>query len=143
MHLGDWEGLTPEEIDQRFDGAYRQWSVRPSSVTIPRAEPLDRFRARVSEAAQRLLKDFNDEGEYVIVSHGGVIAALLADALEADYDVLLRRLRLDNAGVTALDFDGNHSHVLWVNFTAHLDALVKRTKNGGLNSSVPDNSPGR
>lgn len=121
MHLGDWEGLTPEEIDAQFAGAYRQWRTEPSSVVIPRAEPPAAFRARVQRAFQRLVAAF-DEGEYVVVSHGGVIAAVLAQLWEADYDAVLRRVRLDNAGVTALEFGSGHPHALWVNTTAHLEA---------------------
>ena len=119
MHLGEWEGLTPEEIDARFARGYQQWRMRPSSVVIPGAEPLEAFRERVRGAFERIVSGLED-GEYAIVSHGGVIAALLADALAADYDALIRRLRLDNAGVTALEFGTGLPHVLWVNSTSHL-----------------------
>jgi hypothetical protein len=50
-----------------------------------------------------------------------VIAAVLADVLGADYERLLRRLRLDNAGVTAIELDAPTPHVLWVNSISHLD----------------------
>lgn len=120
MHLGVWEGLTPEEVDARFEGAYQQWRIRPSAVQIPGAEPLGAFRQRVRQALEKILSS-SGEGESVIVSHGGVIAALLADVLGADYDALLRRLRLDNAGVTALECGTAVRHVLWINATAHLD----------------------
>ena len=119
MHLGAWEGLTPEEIDARFDCSYQRWRQRPSSVVIPDAEPLDAFRERVRRAFGKIVSGLG-EGEYAIVSHGGVIAALLADVLAADYDELIRRLRLDNAGVTALEFGTELPHVLWVNSTSHL-----------------------
>ncbi|MBI2104861.1 MAG: histidine phosphatase family protein [Candidatus Omnitrophica bacterium] len=129
IHLGAWEGLTPVEVDARFANAYQQWRVRPSSVVIPGGEPLGAFRERVREALSRIL-DGLGEGEYVLVSHGGVIAALLADLLSADYDLLMRRLRLDNAGVTAVEF-GERPHVLWINATAHLDALAPAEEAGG------------
>ena len=140
--------MTPEEIDARFDGAYERWCVQPSAVVIPGAEPLDAFRARVRRALERIVAAL-PEGESVVVSHGGVIAAILADLLDADYDALLRRLRLDNAGVTALEFGAASfdcaqdavpsasrgtplphapapkrlvwGHVLWINSTTHLD----------------------
>ena len=121
MHLGDWEGLTPVEIDAQFSGAYRQWRTQPSSVVIPGAEPPAAFRMRVQRVFERLVSTF-DDGEYVVVSHGGVIAAVLADLWGAEYDAVLRRLRLDNAGVTALEFGSGHPHALWVNTTAHLEA---------------------
>ncbi len=130
IHLGTWEGLTPVEVDARFANAYQQWRVRPSSVVIPGGEPLAAFRERVRQALARVLEGAG-EGEYVVVSHGGVIAALLADLLSADYDLLMRRLRLDNAGVTAVEFGSGLPHVLWVNATSHLDALAPADGSAG------------
>ncbi len=120
MHLGAWEGLTPEEIDARFANAYAQWKSAPSSVVIPGAEPLAAFRQRVRQTLRGILAGAAS-GESVVVTHGGVIAAVLADVLGADYDALLRRLRLDNAGVTALEVGTAVPHVLWINSTTHLE----------------------
>lgn len=122
MHLGDWEGLTPQEVDQRFANAYQQWRTKPSSVVIPGAEPVDAFRGRVRTALDQLVAGCRD-GEYAVVSHGGVIASVLADFLDADYDQVIRRVRLDNAGVTALEFGKGLPHVVWINSTIHLDPL--------------------
>lgn len=124
MHLGCWEGLTPEEIDARFDGAYRQWASRPSTVRIADAEPHEAFRARVHGVWHQLLA-VPGAGDYAIVTHGGVIAAILAELLGADYDAMLRRVRLDNAGITALEQpSGGHPYVLWMNDTQHLEGLT-------------------
>ena len=126
MHLGDWEGLTPDEIDAKFQGAYQRWRTKPSSVLIPNAEPHATFRARVRLTFERIMSAVGD-GEYVVVSHGGVIAAALADVLGADYDLVIRRLRLDNAGITAVEWGSGLPHVLWINATLHLEALVPQT----------------
>ena len=122
MHLGVWEGLTPEEIDGRFENVYQRWKVRPSSVVIPGGEPLEAFRERVRRVFNRLMAGVG-EGEHVVVSHGGVIAAWLADLLGADYDLLIRQLRLDNAGITAVELGQELPQVLWINSTIHLSAL--------------------
>ncbi len=124
IHLGVWEGLTPAEIDAQYNGAYEQWKLRPSMVIIPEAEPVDAFRARVRRTLEKVLSTCQEDGEYVIVSHGGVIAAVLADTLGADFDALLRRLRLDNAGITALEFGTRLPHVLWINATTHLETFL-------------------
>ena len=129
MHLGAWEGLTPAEVDRRFQNAYQQWRDRPSSVAIPEAEPLEAFRQRVRRALTSIMAQ-TGEGEYVVVSHGGVIAALLADLLGADYDQVIRRLRLDNAGITAVEFGVGIPHVLWVNSTIHLEPLAQPQSEG-------------
>lgn len=120
MHLGAWEGLTPEEIDARFGGSYGQWRLRPSSVAIPGAEPHEAFRRRVRRVWDKIVAGLS-EGESVVVSHGGVIAAVVADLLGADYELVIRRLRLDNGGVTAVELGSALPHVLWVNATSHLD----------------------
>jgi broad specificity phosphatase PhoE len=122
MHLGEWEGLTPQEVDARFDNAYQRWRVQPSSVVIPGAESVQDFRARVRRALERLV-DGRPDGEHAVVSHGGVIASVLADLLDADYDQVIRRVRLDNAGVTALEFGRGLPHVAWINSTIHLEPL--------------------
>ncbi len=119
MGLGDWEGLTPEEIDGRFDGAYERWRQEPGRVVIPQAEPLRVFRGRVRDAFERILAA-QREGSVVIVSHGGVLASFLADCLDADYERVLRKLVLENAGVSAVDAYTRPPHILWVNHTAHL-----------------------
>ena len=139
IHLGAWEGLTPEEVDARFPHAYRQWQRRPSSVVIPDGEPLAVFRARARNTLAKILAGVGD-GEYVVVSHGGVIAAWLADALGADYDLVIRQLRLDNAGVTALEFGAGPPHVLWVNSTTHLDPLSVASAGAGWTASCGPSS---
>ena len=121
MHLGAWEGLTPEDVDRQFHGAYRQWQRRPSSVRIPGAEALDAFQVRVRRVMDELIAGW-EAGDYVVVTHGGVIAAVLADVVGADYDALLRRVRLDNAGVTAVAYRTTQRDVLWINGTSHLDS---------------------
>ena len=124
MHLGAWEGLTPAEVDLQFQGAYQQWRLQPSSVSIPHAEQISAFRTRARRALERIVASMGDDGEYVVVSHGGVIAALLADVLKADYDLVIRRVRLDNAGITALECGTSSPHVLWINSTGHLSTLA-------------------
>ncbi|MBI2093853.1 MAG: histidine phosphatase family protein [Candidatus Omnitrophica bacterium] len=123
MGLGDWEGLTPEEIDARFDGGYQRWKQR-SSIPIPGAESTEVFRSRVRRAMERIRSSLG-QGEYAVVSHGGVIAAWLADCLKADYDVLIRQLRLDNASVTAFEWRKSGSPcVLWINASVSVEDAI-------------------
>ncbi len=153
-HLGAWEGLTPEEIDSKFDGAYQRWYRHPSQVTIPGAESLEAFTQRVRDAFERIrttengredlasakpglrsgeagpsyalraterpLRSLVEAGSVVIVTHGGVIASLLADWLKSDYDEILRRVVLSNASVSAIECHTMPPYVLWLNDTRHL-----------------------
>jgi len=120
INLGAWEGLTPLDVESRYPGAYEIWRTRPSRVAIPDAEPLTAFQERVRGVFGRLAAGMREGGEYVVVTHGGVIAAFLAEVLEADFDTVLRRMRLDNAGITAVDFNAAPPALLYVNDTGHL-----------------------
>ena len=120
-HLGAWEGLTPEEIDAQFEGAYQRWYHRPSQVEIPGAEPLGAFTRRVRDAFERIRSAENGrEGSVVIVTHGGVIASWLAGWLKSDYDEVLRRVVLSNAGISAIEYGNSLPSILWINSTRHL-----------------------
>jgi broad specificity phosphatase PhoE len=122
IHLGDWEGLTPAAIEANCPGAYSRWKDSPSLVPIPNSEPLDAFKLRVRAAMESVLAA-PEPGDCVVVTHGGVIAALLSHLLQADFDHVMRRLRLDNASITAVEFGGRFPHVLWINSTLHLSDL--------------------
>ena len=130
ISLGAWEGLTPEEIDARFGGGYQQWKAASSQVRIPDGEPTEQFHRRVHEAFARIAQAHRERGErdIVLVTHGGVIASLLARWLNADYDRFLRRLALENAVVSAVDSKQQPPHVLWVNATHHLTPRAGQPK---------------
>ena len=122
INLGEWEGLTPEEIDRRYAGGYQAWCRQPSRVSIPGSEPLERFRARARATFEEIVSRAQVP-ELVIVCHGGVISSLLADWLGADYDQTLRQLLLSNVGISAVEWHPQRTTILWINDTAHLAGL--------------------
>ncbi len=97
IHLGSWEGLTPLEVDRGFRRGYRRWLAGPSRVRIPGAEPLQAFRRR----AMRCWKRYGafakrSRGALAVVTHGGLMVAILAELLDASFDRLLVSLPLSN-----------------------------------------------
>lgn len=120
IHLGAWEGLTPEEVNARYDGAYHLWRTQPASVRIPGGEPVTAFRERVRTTFAQMIAP-PQQGDVVIVSHGGVIASWLADWMGAEYDQVLHRLVLDNAGISGVDCRSVPPWILWINAVTHLD----------------------
>jgi len=125
MDLGAWEGLTGQEIDARFDGAYQRWCAGPSRVAILRGEALDAFHGRVRRAFARIAAA-HQGGELVVVSHGGAIASLLAEWLRKDYDQVLGPLALGNASITEVEWGQEQVDVLRVNHTEHLIGMSQR-----------------
>jgi len=61
VHMGLWQGLTPEEVRARFPTVFPQWQERPLAVTPPDGEPLAMAIERISEAVRRILKRNRDQ----------------------------------------------------------------------------------
>lgn len=119
IHLGDWEGRTPEEVDLLFDKGYQKWLKKPSAMKIPNSEGASRFRKRVTERVDKIARA-NRGKTVLIMTHGGVITALLAKWLKADFDNLLLNLQIDNTSITMADVTEARVRLKCINDTAHL-----------------------
>jgi broad specificity phosphatase PhoE len=96
--MGEWEGLSPQEIIERDSVAYTAFYHDPVNNRPHGCEPLDVFGKRVADAYESILKRY--PGRHVlIVAHAGVIRAALGYVLQSD-PVAWYRTRIDNAGVT-------------------------------------------
>ena len=119
IQLGDWEGMTPEEVDRLYGRGYQKWLKKPSSVVIPKGERLSHFRRRITGRVRQIARQ-NRGKTVLVVTHGGAITALLADWLEADFDRLLVSLQIDNTSLTMAEVTDKHLKLRAVNDTTHL-----------------------
>ena len=124
IHLGDWEGMTPEEVDKLYDKGYQKWLKKPSACLIPKGERLMHFKKRITGRV-RSIAQANRGKTVLIVTHGGAITALLADWLKADFDTLLLKLHLENTGVTLVEETDRNVKLHTINDTAHLSSKEK------------------
>ena len=76
MYAGEWDGLTFEQIRQRYPKLY---AARAHDLTIPlpgaedHEKGLARFKGAMEEAAKQ------SPGDFAVVAHGGIIAQFLQD----------------------------------------------------------------
>ena len=117
--LGDWEGRTPEEVDRLYNRGYRKWLKKPSAMRIPNAERPDRFRRRVTARVRQIARA-NRGKTVLVVTHGGVITALLSDWLKADFDLVLRGVQIENTSLTFVDLTKKIARLWVINDTDHL-----------------------
>jgi len=80
-HLGEWQGLTGAQVDERAPGDRDRWRTDPRW-----APPGGESRVEVAERAQEVVADLlrpgADPGETVLLAaHGGLITALTARLL--------------------------------------------------------------
>lgn len=80
--LGQWEGLTHLEVDDRYPGARLQWRMDASFVP-PGGESKLAVGARALPVIQEVFREHSDwpGRAVVVVAHGGLIAALTAALL--------------------------------------------------------------
>ncbi|MBW2651069.1 MAG: histidine phosphatase family protein [Deltaproteobacteria bacterium] len=78
-----WEGLTANEIEEKFPGAFDEWRKNIAGYRIPGGESIRDMSIRVRLALKEIL-NANRGGNVVVVAHGAVNRVLLADAMGLD-----------------------------------------------------------
>jgi probable phosphoglycerate mutase len=114
-HMGDWSGLTREEILVLPSTTRETADVE---LQIPNGERADQVHARVSAWLRDVLA--RHEGQTLLaVSHGGTLGALLATML--GLPVARRQpFSFANASVTEVHHDGQRWHLRMLNSQCHL-----------------------
>lgn len=79
LHFGAWEGRTAAELMATDAEALGQFWADPYAFTPPQAEPMQDFALRLQRLMQRLPQSYVD-ASLLIVTHGGVMRYLLAEA---------------------------------------------------------------
>ena len=119
VHLGEWEGgWFRKHVAEGHPIAMRMYAEQRWDV-IPGAEPRDAFAARVRGAIERIAAAHRDQN-VVVVSHGGVIGQILADAVRSPNGFAFTGA--DNASISHLVVVGDRWIVRRYNDTAHLQA---------------------
>jgi broad specificity phosphatase PhoE len=91
--VGKWEGLTAEEIKERFPGEYTAWRADLLNYRPPDGECLLDVRERVLPVYRKLIG--SHPGQVVaMLLHGGVNRIIIADALGLD---LMNLFRIDQS----------------------------------------------
>jgi probable phosphoglycerate mutase len=115
LSLGQWEGCTVEEIRTRPGDPYAQWVRDPVQCLPPGGEPLAEVQARVVRAVAQIATAHPNREDVLVVSHGGVISALLAHWLGLPLSSIWR-LAVANCSLSEVA----PPRVVSVNETGHL-----------------------
>jgi alpha-ribazole phosphatase len=87
--VGKWEGLTAEEIRERFPGEFTAWRADLLNYRPPDGECLLDVRERVLPVYKKLVNSHPGQ-EIAMLLHGGVNRVIIADALGLDLMNLFR-----------------------------------------------------
>ncbi|MDQ7058561.1 MAG: histidine phosphatase family protein [Ghiorsea sp.] len=82
LAYGDWEGLTPEQVEYAYPGVLQTWRQDPTGMTPPNGESMLAFSQRIRAFLDELVQN-HQEGHVLLVAHSGSIRMLIAHALQA------------------------------------------------------------
>lgn len=117
VHLGDWEGeLYRQRMAEGHPDALRMVAEQRWDA-IPGAESNDHLRQRVRAAIERIVAAHPDQ-RVVVVSHGGIIAEVMAQASRTPHPFMF--LGVANTSITHLVVTDGRWIVRRFNDTAHL-----------------------
>jgi broad specificity phosphatase PhoE len=78
LSFGEWEGLTPDEVNARHPVEYQAFRATHGEHAPPHGEALAQFRKRVAQGCQEWLAQ--DAGtNRLLITHAGVMRALLME----------------------------------------------------------------
>jgi putative nucleotidyltransferase with HDIG domain len=86
--MGEWEGLTFQEIREKYPEIYERRGKDIMRITPPGAENFTEALSRFSCAVKRILNE--DDGNIVIIGHAGVNKVFLCETLGLNYNEMLQ-----------------------------------------------------
>lgn len=112
--FGEWEGLTLDEIEEKYPGQLDKWNNN-IEFKSPNGESISCVARRVQSFIQQLNKDHTKRDEKIlIVSHALTCKILILELLDMPIKYI-NRFRLDNASLSLIEFSPNRSRILFLN----------------------------
>jgi alpha-ribazole phosphatase/probable phosphoglycerate mutase len=112
MKLGPWEGLSEEEVAQRFPLEWTIWNTQPSTLAMAGRETLHDIQSRALDAISRLS---NDKGSFpaLAVTHVALIRSLIIHSNKLSLDSY-RKIEIPNLSVYSVPTDSGDEKMVRV-----------------------------
>lgn len=125
LRFGDWEGLTYQQIVDKWEEAMANFLQHPDILEIPGGESFPAVQQRAMKRLNELIEK-HDGQTIVVVAHGAVLRTMLTAALHMPLQYLWS-IRQFNTAVNIVRYDSDaNPTVELLNSTAHLGNEVQR-----------------
>lgn len=118
--LGDLEGLTVDEFQERYPDLHRGWISSVDHFPLPGEESPAQLRERLVTFLDDLDARYSNGARVGVVTHGGTISMFVATLIGLGVNQR-SPFWFDNASVTLMDLTGARPRVRLLNDTCHLN----------------------
>jgi broad specificity phosphatase PhoE len=122
---GEWQGLSHQEVRDRYHKLYADWVGLPDQVRMPDGESLEEVRKRAIVVVNDVIERY-DEGRVVLVSHR-VVNKVLICALLGLNNSHFWNIKLDACGLTIFSYQGGRFILTRHNDTSYLKSIHEAT----------------
>ncbi len=120
IDYGEWQGLAPDEVKERWPDLHEAWYHRPQTAHIPGGETLEDLRNRGMALVEELTVRHADQ-TVVLVGHTVINRIILLGVLRLPNDRFWR-LKQDTCAINVFESDDGDFTVVSLNDTCHLPA---------------------
>ncbi len=122
FNFGKWQGLSRQEVKNKYRELYAEWINHPERVKIPAGESLDVIRKRAMGVATKIIA--RHKGTSALVSHRVVNKVLICALLGLDNSHFWN-IKLDTCGVTIFTHENERFILTRHNDTSFLKSVDK------------------
>lgn len=117
IHFGEWEGMTVPDLRAKYGEAYDNFIREPHNYGFPGEGNIDNVIKRLKPGIDRILQ--NDDGNVLIVSHGGIIRLMIMYIMGLD-NSWFTKTWIDNTAISIIEMKKDRRLLLTLNDSAHL-----------------------
>jgi len=120
LDFGGWQGLSHQEVRNKYKELYAQWKSHPDLVRMPAGESLDEVRKRAMSVVDEVIAKY--EGSVVLASHRVVNKVLICALLGLDNSHFWN-IRQDTCGMTIFTYENERFILTRHNDTSYLKPM--------------------
>ncbi len=122
FNYGKWQGLSHQEVKDKYKELYGEWINHPHRVKIPAGESLDEVRKRALEVVTNIID--RREGTVILVSHRVVNKVLICALLGLDNSHFWN-IKQDTCGISTFSYENEQYILTKHNDTSYLEPIHK------------------
>jgi broad specificity phosphatase PhoE len=117
LDYGEWQGVSKEDVKEKYPELYERWLREPHRVKMPSGESLNNVKKRTQKVIDEIVAEH--EGTILVISHRVVLKVIILSLLGLNNSQFWN-VRVDSGGVTTFLYENEHYILVRHNDTCFL-----------------------